>query len=102
MTKIKSTSALIAYRDLLKKQAELTLKPAEEALAKAKAAYHDAKIESNRLTRLAQEVQEAITLEMQQEYDELQRLQEEYRFKTNCDLSSQEDLMQLYGPIKVA
>ncbi len=77
----KAISALMAYRDLLKQQAEAILEPAMKELELAKAKYHAAKINYNQLMKKSQAVQDSITLEMQMQHDEEVKVEEAWEVK---------------------
>jgi hypothetical protein len=81
---------LCAYRDEKRILAKQILESATAVLESAKEQYHQAKIQSNRLLKDAEKIQNAITPSMQQEYDETQKVLQDYTYKTNSDIISEE------------
>lgn len=78
-------AALLVFRDELRhKAAEIMVEP-EQELAAAKARYHTALINSKRLHRRADDIQKAITIEMQQTYDEQHAAEEAYQYHQDKD-----------------
>lgn len=83
---IDAVKLLRAYQDLLRKQIVALLDVPAQRLEQAKHAFHDAKIESNRLQKEIDEVENAITLELKLALQEEQQVTNDWEVKSHSQL----------------
>jgi hypothetical protein len=88
--KIKTLNAvqqLLDYQQVLIKQAQDILKPAEQQLEQAKTAYHSALINHNQLMRKADALNTIISAEQRQELQEQKEAQNQWEVKGNHEMA---------------
>ena len=74
------TLALMELRDIYRKQAEDIIAASEPRLQAAKDEYHSAKIEHNRLQKLANNIELLITADMKTALNEKIRIDRDWSF----------------------